>query len=116
VAGQDGKLKTRGRHELTHVQFNTLKNHGYHLEHNFGHGDTNLSEVFFILNLLAFFVHQILELTDDLYKQARAGFSARKEFWNIVRATFRILIFDSWDGMLHCMNSPPQRLPVNNNQ
>lgn len=64
---------------------------------NFGHGKKNLSEAFFMLNLLAFFLHQILELTDLLYQSCGAGFSARKEFWNVIRASFRLLLFDSWE-------------------
>jgi hypothetical protein len=30
--------------------FNTLKNQGYHIEHNYGHGEKNLSMMFFMLN------------------------------------------------------------------
>jgi hypothetical protein len=98
----------RARWKIENEGFNTLKNHGYHLEHNFGHGKRNLSEAFFVLNLLAFFVHQILELTDGLYQSGRAGFSSRKEFWSAIRATFRLLLFDSWEQVLQRMNSPPQ--------
>ncbi len=97
----------RARWKIENEGFNTLKNHGYHLEHNFGHGTKNLSEAFFMLNLLSFFVHQILELTDLLYQSCRAGFSARKEFWNVIRASFRLLLFDSWAQVLIRMNSPP---------
>jgi len=97
----------RARWKIENEGFNTLKNHGYHLEHNFGHGKDNLSEAFFVLNLLAFFVHQILELTDLQYQRCRAGFSARKEFWNAIRASFRLLLFDSWEQVLIRMNSPP---------
>lgn len=59
------------------------------------------------MNLLAFFVHQILDLVDGLYQEARAGFSSRVEFWNAVRATFRIFFFASWDQVLERMNAPP---------
>lgn len=97
----------RARWKIENEGFNTLKNHGYHLEHNFGHGQKNLSEAFFVLNLLAFFVHQILELTDGLYRSCRAGFSARKEFWNAIRASFRFFLFSSWEQVLQRMNSPP---------
>jgi len=92
-----------------HEGFNTLKNQGYHLEHNFGHGKQYLSEAFFVLNLLAFFMHQILELVDELYQQVRATFSARVEFWNAIRATFRIFLFACWDEVLERMNAPPQQ-------
>ena len=102
----------RARWKIENEGFNTLKNHGYHLEHNFGHGQQHLSEAFFVLNLLAFFMHQIFELLDGLYQQVRAGFSSRREFWCAVRAAFRLFLFRSWDHVLVRMNSPPQPLPV----
>jgi hypothetical protein len=99
----------RSRWKIENEGFNTLKNQGYHLEHNFGHGKQYLSEAFFVLNLLAFFMHQILELVDELYQQVRATFSARVEFWNAIRATFRIFLFACWDEVLERMNAPPQQ-------
>ncbi len=96
----------RARWKIENEGFNTLKNHGYHLEHNFGHGKEYLSEAFFVLNLLAFFVHQIMSLVDGLYQKARAGFSARVEFWSAVRAVFRLFFFASWDQVLERMNAP----------
>ena len=36
----------RARWKIENEGFNTLKNHGYHLEHNFGHGHRHLSEAF----------------------------------------------------------------------
>jgi hypothetical protein len=97
----------RARWKIENESFNTLKNQGYHLEHNFGHGSKFLSETYFLLNLLAFFFHQIFDLTDELYRQARARFSARKEYWNAIRAAFRYFIFTSWDEVLDRINSPP---------
>lgn len=97
----------RARWKIENEGFNTLKNHGYHLEHNFGHGKNNLSEALFLLNLLAFFFHQIFELTDLLYQSARAEFSARVEFWNAIRSVFRFFFFESWEQILKKMNSPP---------
>ena len=47
----------RCRWKIENETFNTLKNLSYHIEHNFGHGNNHLSMVFFILNLLAFYVH-----------------------------------------------------------
>ena len=97
----------RARWKIENESFNTLKNQGYHLEHNFGHGGKYLSEAFFLLNLLAFFFHQIFELTDECYRQARARFSARKEYWNAIRASFRLFLFTCWDEVLDRINSPP---------
>ena len=36
------------------------------------HGDQHLSEAFFTLNLIAFFIHQIFELVDGLYQRVGA--------------------------------------------
>lgn len=101
----------RARWKIENETFNTLKNQGYHIEHNFGHGNTNLSMIFFILNLLAFFFHQIFELTDHLYQDCRSKFSSRKEYWNQLRCTFRILIFKSWEQMLAYLVDPPPLEP-----
>src|SRR4051794_24863523 len=47
----------RARWKIENESFNVLKNNGYNLEHNFGHGKSNLSAVFVSLNLLAFAFH-----------------------------------------------------------
>jgi hypothetical protein len=102
----------RARWKIENETFNTLKNQGYHIEHNFGHGKQNLSMIFFMLNLLAFYVHQILELTDRLYQTVRySKFTSRKEFWNQLRCTFRILIFRSFEHMLAYILHPPDIMP-----
>ena len=98
----------RARWKIENECFNTLKNQGYHISHNFGHGEKNLSESLFILNLLAFFFHQIFELSDTLYQSARATFSARTEYWNTIRAAFRLIIFNSFEELLERINSPPE--------
>lgn len=102
----------RCRWKIENETFNTLKNQGYHLEHNFGHGSQHLSMVFFLLNLLAFYVHQILELTDPLYQRLRySKFTSRKEFWNQLRCTFRILLFRNWEHMFTYLLDPPPLQP-----
>ena len=102
----------RARWKIENETFNTLKNQGYHIEHNFGHGNHHLSMVFFTLNLLAFYVHQILELTDRLYRTVRyTKFTSRKEFWNQLRCTFRILVFKSFEHMLAYILDPPELMP-----
>ncbi len=101
----------RARWKIENEGFNTLKNHGYHLEHNFGHGRQHLSEAFFVLNLLAFFMHQIFDLVDGLYQRVRTFFSSRRGFWDEVRSAFRLFLFTSWDQVLVRMNSPPESLP-----
>lgn len=102
----------RARWKIENETFNTLKNQGYHLEHNFGHGHHNLSMIFFMINLLAFYVHQILDLTDPFYQKVRyTKFTSRKEFWNQLRCTIRILIFPHWQGLLQFIWDPEKGVP-----
>jgi hypothetical protein len=102
----------RARWKIENETFNTLKNQGYHLEHNFGHGRQNLSMIFFMINLLAFYVHQILDLTDLLYQKVRyTKFTSRKEFWNQLRCTIRILIFPHWQSLMQFIWDPEKGIP-----
>ncbi len=102
----------RARWKIENETFNTLKNQGYHLEHNFGHGRQNLSMIFFMINLLAFYVHQVLDLTDPLYQKVRyTKFTSRKEFWNQLRCTIRILIFPHWQSLMQFIWDPEKGIP-----
>ena len=44
----------RARWKIENESFNVLKNHGYELEHNFGHGENTLTMTLAALNMLAF--------------------------------------------------------------
>jgi hypothetical protein len=102
----------RARCKIENVTLNTLKNQGCYLEHNFSHGLQNLSMIFFALNLIAFYVHQILELTDPLYhKLGYKKFTSRKEYWNQLRCTIRILIFPRWESLLQFILDPESGIP-----
>ena len=49
----------RCRWKIENECFNTLKNQGYDIEHNYGHGKKYLSYNMYLLTLLAFYFHQI---------------------------------------------------------
>jgi hypothetical protein len=98
----------RARWKIENETFNTLKNQGYHIEHNFGHGQRFLSNTFFVLNLLAFYIHQILELCDLGYQYCRSKFSSRKEYWNNLRAAIRFMLFRDFDHLLRNVADPPE--------
>lgn len=100
----------RCRWKIENEVFNTLKNQGYHIEHNYGHGKKNLSMNFFLLNLLAFFMHQIFELTDNLYQQCRKKFSSRRALWDCLRNVIRVLIFPAWENLLQRVITPSEFL------
>ena len=101
----------RARWKIENETFNTLKNQGYHLEHNFGHGHQYLSNNFFVLNVLAFYIHQILELCDSGYQYCRSKFSSRKEFWNNLRAGIRLMLFRDFEHLLRNVADPPEIRP-----
>jgi hypothetical protein len=89
----------RSRWKIENEQFNVHKNHGYELEHNYGHGQQTLSMVFYLLNLLAFVAHTILDLGDRLYQHCRAQ-ESRRELWNGLRLLMRWALVESWSQLL----------------
>ena len=93
----------RARWKTENESHNTLKNQGYHLAHNFGHGDQYLSMLLLSLNLLAFLTHTILDLTDLVYQQVRQELGARQAFFNDIRALTRYDYFESWSHLLNHM-------------
>jgi hypothetical protein len=68
----------RARWKIENEHNNVLKHHGYHLEHNFGHGKEHANELFCLLNLLAFLFHGIQVLAEDEYRRAHALFGGRR--------------------------------------
>ena len=89
----------RSRWKIENEQFNIHKNHGYEVEHNYGHGQKNLAMVFYLLNLLAFLTHLILELGDRRFQKLRERNSLR-ETWNILRTLMSGFLYESWEAML----------------
>jgi hypothetical protein len=75
---------TRGGRSRWHIEnqtFNTLKNEGYNLEHNYGHGNSNTANIFAAMMFLAFFVDQLQEISCENFQKSLAKFHARKYFW-----------------------------------
>lgn len=100
---EDYGAQARTRWKVENENNNTLKNQGYHLEHNFGHGKQFLSATLIILNLLAFLFHSVLSLTDASYQLVREALGARETFFDDVRALTRYLYFDSFQALLTFM-------------
>ena len=92
----------RARWKVENENNNTLKTKGYHLTHNFGHGEKHLSSLLATFNLLAFLFHTLLDLMDARYRCIR-GFLPRKRFFNDLRTLTCYLCFDSWDALLAFM-------------
>jgi hypothetical protein len=60
----------RARWKVENENNNILKTKGYHLEHNFGHGNQHLASLLLSLNLLAFLFHTVLD-PDEQYRAIR---------------------------------------------
>ena len=79
----------RARWKVENETFNTLKNQGYHIEHNYGLGKKNLSMVFVTLMMLAFLVDQILQMSpSSLFSAALEKTGTKKNLWEKARAAF----------------------------
>ena len=86
----------RARWKIENENFNTLKNNGYNLEHNFGHGTQHLAAFLATMNLLAFAMHTVADLVDAAWNKARLAVGTRKRFFEDLRALTTYLVFPSW--------------------
>jgi len=100
----------RARWKVENETFNTLKNQGYHLEHNYGHGQEFLATVFGKLTFLAFLVDQLQEVGCELFRRAVRSRRTKISFWERLRALVTVYCILSWEDL---WNSIIQKRPVN---
>ena len=102
----------RTRWKIENESFNVLKNHGYNLAHNFGHGKNHLAKVMAALNLLAFSFHYVCDMLEDLWKRARKKAGKRTSFFNTIFHTCDIFIFETWQELFDfiLIRKPPASL------
>jgi hypothetical protein len=93
----------RARWKIENETFNTLKNQGYHFEHNYGHGEQNLSVVFATIMMLAFLVDQTQQLCCALFRAVWAKLGSKRLLWERMRALFYSYALDSmhelWEAL-----------------
>jgi len=75
----------RARWRIENEVFNTLKNQGYNLEHNFGHGFKNLCNNFIMLMMLAFLVDQLQEIAGTTFRKALTVAERKKYLWQTIK-------------------------------
>ena len=94
----------RSRWRIENETFNTLKNQGYHYEHNYGHGKKNLSTVLMLLMFLAFTVDQIQQACCPLFQAVLEKLKTRRKLWDHLRSHVRHFSFarfvDLWATIL----------------
>ena len=90
----------RARWKIENETFNVLKNNGYHLEHNFGHGQQTLSALLVVLNLLAFTMHNACDAVEALWQQARAVCMARNRLFIHLWTISTYHVFLTWSLLM----------------
>ena len=89
----------RSRWKIENETFNTLKNQGYHFEHNYGHGQQHLATVLALLMLLAFLVDQIQQRCCGLFRRLWRSLGTKAKLWEMLRSVFRVLTFPSMESL-----------------
>src|SRR5665213_1020541 len=99
----------RARWKIENESFNVLKNNGYHLAHNFGHGKKYLARTFAAMNLLAFAFHTACDCMETLWQQARKAIPTRSRFFQDARSISAYIVFPSWQSLMITLSSgkPP---------
>jgi len=102
----------RARWKIENESFNVLKNNGYHLEHNFGHGKQHLAMLFAALNLLAFAIHTVCDCTEQLWIAARQAKRSRARFFEHIRTITAYLVFPDWPTLMTTLtqSKPPPEI------
>lgn len=99
----------RARWKIENETFNTLKNQGYNLEHNFGHGNKHLCTVFAMLTLLAFLIDQAQQLLCSYFGAALAKCKSKIGLWHHMRAFFTTHFICSWEDLFLSISHKPRK-------
>ncbi len=79
------------------------KHFGTNLSHSFGHGQDTLSTVLVTRNRLAFAIHGMCDMAQDLWQQARTVVGTRKAMVQHIPIITRYHLFGNWTEMLLVM-------------
>ena len=92
--------------------FNCLSRQGYHLKHNFGHGQAGLANLLAVLNLLAVAFHSVLDCLHGLWRELRDVLRTRRDFFEHLRVATRRCVFPHWTALLETLlkKRPPPAL------
>jgi hypothetical protein len=93
----------RARWKIENETFNTLKNQGYNFDHNYGHGEQNLSVVLAVLMMLAFLVDQTQQLCCTLFRAVWEKLGSKRMLWERMRALFFDYALESMRQLLEAL-------------
>ena len=89
----------RARWRIENETFNTLKNQGYHFEHNYGHGHRHLTTVLMHLMMLAFLIDQIQQRCCGLFHRGLEYAQSKMRFWRLLRGLFDSFLIPDWEAL-----------------
>ncbi|KKK63217.1 hypothetical protein LCGC14_2996490, partial [marine sediment metagenome] len=94
----------RARWKIENETFNTLKNFGYNLEHNYGHGKQYLATVLCMLMILAFLIDQIQGACCLVFQSCKAEVGTFRNLWRTMRTLFEYVRFTDWVEFFSVIN------------
>ena len=101
---------------LAYRKSNVLKNQGYNIEHNYGHGKHHLATNLAYLTFLAFMVDQIQEMTCPEFQKALKERSrgVRTYLWKLITRIFLSFFLEGWDELFEAINKGmrPRRIQI----
>lgn len=92
-------LAARSRWKIENETFNTLKNQGYHFEHNYGHGNQFLCHVLSTLMLLAFLFDQLIQACNTTFQKVWKAARTKVNLWERQRAVFITMPIENFDEL-----------------
>lgn len=87
----------RARWKIENETFNTLKNLGYHFEHNYGHGKDHLSNTLAHLMLMAFYIDQFVQACSKTFQVIEEQIRTKIKLWQTIKAIFQTSLCQSMD-------------------
>lgn len=79
----------RSQWKIENETFNTLKNQGYHFEHNYGHGKQHLASTLAGMMFLTFLVDQVQAAADEVFARVSGALNSKIKLWR-PRAVFKL--------------------------
>ena len=95
----------RSRWKIENETFNTLKNQGYGLEHNYnyGHGHRYLANTLATLMMLTFLMDPIQQLCCPRFQAAQRRQGSYASLWEKMRGAIWLLILHSWEQLYEAL-------------
>ncbi|MEL7221133.1 MAG: transposase [Bacteroidota bacterium] len=87
----------RARWKIENETFNTLKNLGYHFEHNYGHGKDHLATTLAYLMLLALHMDQFVQACCKVFKALESQIKTKIKLWATIKSIFQTTYSKSMD-------------------